>query len=146
MKLLSESGDTELAVFKGGTSLFKAYGLGTRFSEDIDIAITKDEHSTDNQTKLLISRVMHNMSCGLKEVKMSDTRKFSKYKKVYYAYPILSSSSALSSIKPGVIQLEVVSCANPYPYYKVKMGSMLTDFFSANRQSEPCGGVWIGGF
>jgi predicted nucleotidyltransferase component of viral defense system len=28
------------AIFKGGTSLTKAYGIGARFSEDIDIAIS----------------------------------------------------------------------------------------------------------
>lgn len=30
-----------LTVFKGGTSLSKAYGIGARFSEDIDVAIIK---------------------------------------------------------------------------------------------------------
>lgn len=38
-----ESKEKEVAVFKGGTSLSKAYRLGNRFSEDIDIAITSDQ-------------------------------------------------------------------------------------------------------
>lgn len=136
LKLLSLSGDAELAVFKGGTSLSKAYGLGARFSEDIDIAITTDRQRTDNQTKTLVSRISHIMADGLDEVEMPDTRKFSKYRKVYYAYPMLQSSSALSSIKPGLIQLEVVSFANPYPYRKVRMGSMLTDFLLQSGRSD----------
>lgn len=128
LKLLSESADAELAVFKGGTSLSKAYGLGSKFSEDIDIAITTDKQRTDNQTKSLISRISHAMADGLDEVEMPDTRKYSKYRKVYYAYPMLQSSTVLSPIKPGLIQLEVVSFANPYPFRKVRIGSMLTDF------------------
>lgn len=128
LKLLSESADAELAVFKGGTSLSKAYGMGARFSEDIDIAIINDEQRTDNQTKSLVSRITHTMSCGLKEVVMPKTRKFSKYRKVYYAYPMLPFSDSPISIKPGMIQLEVVSFANPYPFRKVRMGSMLMDF------------------
>ena len=51
-----------MAVFKGGTSLSKAYGLGGRFSEDIDIAITKDESRTENQTKNLIHSISKTMS------------------------------------------------------------------------------------
>lgn len=36
------TGDKESrAIFKGGTSLTKAYGIGARFSEDIDIAIAE---------------------------------------------------------------------------------------------------------
>ncbi len=43
LKMLSESKEKEVAVFKGGTSLSKAYRLGNRFSEDIDIVITSDQ-------------------------------------------------------------------------------------------------------
>lgn len=39
LKQLAECKEAEVAVFKGGTSLSKAYGLGNRFSEDIDIDI-----------------------------------------------------------------------------------------------------------
>lgn len=39
---LMVTGDKESrAIFKGGTSLTKAYGIGARFSEDIDIAIAE---------------------------------------------------------------------------------------------------------
>lgn len=68
LKMLSQSRDVDLAVFKGGTSISKAYGLGSRFSEDIDVAITEDSFRTDNQTKALISRISRTMSNGLTEV------------------------------------------------------------------------------
>ena len=76
LKLLSEGRDAESAVFKGGTSISKAYGLGARFSEDIDIAITRDASRTDNQTKSLISRIAHSMSAGLVDPELSSPDRF----------------------------------------------------------------------
>ena len=43
-------------IFKGGTSLTKAYGIGSRFSEDIDIAISEAWTLSGNQLKMLIKR------------------------------------------------------------------------------------------
>ena len=135
LKMLSESRDAASAVFKGGTSISKAFGLGARFSEDIDIAITTDSARTDNQTKSLISRIAHAMSAGLTEVEMPDTRKFSKYRKAYYRYPGIGGIGSSDAIKSGIIQLEIVSFANPYPYLRVKVGSLLRDFLlKAGRQ------------
>lgn len=134
--LLSVSNDVDLAVFKGGTSISKAYGLGARFSEDIDIAITEDSSRSDNQTKSLISRISKTMSKGLVEEQMPDTRKYSKYRKVYYKYPIIQDVNTLEAIKPGQIQLEVVSFANPYPYHKVEIGCLLLDFLIQNGRED----------
>jgi predicted nucleotidyltransferase component of viral defense system len=41
-------------VFKGGTSLSKAYRLTNRFSEDIDIAVIEADTFSGNQLKMLI--------------------------------------------------------------------------------------------
>ena len=136
LKMLSQSRDVDLAVFKGGTSISKAYGLGSRFSEDIDVAITEDSFRTDSQTKALISRISRTMSNGLTEVEMPDTRKFSKYRKVYCSYPMIKDANVLGAIKPGLIQLELVSFANPYPYRKVKIGSLLRDFLVQSGKED----------
>ena len=136
LKMLSQSRDVDLAVFKGGTSISKAYGLGSRFSEDIDVAITEDSFRTDSQTKALMSRISRTMSNGLTEVEMPDTRKFSKYRKVYYSYPMIKDANVLGAIKPGLIQLELVSFANPYPYRKVKIGSLLRDFLVQSGRED----------
>ncbi|TPD60033.1 nucleotidyl transferase AbiEii/AbiGii toxin family protein [Emcibacter nanhaiensis] len=45
LKNLSESDYARDAVFKGGTSLSKAYRLIDRFSEDIDLAIFSEGRS-----------------------------------------------------------------------------------------------------
>ena len=47
------------AVFKGGTSLTKAYKIGNRFSEDLDIAIADAHLMSGNQLKTTIRRIAH---------------------------------------------------------------------------------------
>lgn len=56
------------AIFKGGTSLTKAYGIGSRFSEDIDIAISEAWTLSGNQLKMLIKRTAKSMTEGLQEI------------------------------------------------------------------------------
>ena len=128
LQMLAESRFSEQAVFKGGTSLSKASGVGFRFSEDIDIAIVSDNARMENQTKALVRGIDKAMSVGLTEVEMPDTHKFSKYRKVYYRYPELSGDVGVAAVKAGIIQLEVVSFANPYPYEKKRIGSLVRDF------------------
>ena len=128
LKQLSECKETDVAVFKGGTSLSKAYLLGNRFSEDIDIAITSDSQRTDNQTKNIISRISKVMSSGLEEVPNPTTRKYSKYRKAFYRYPVTTENGIIGVINPGQILLEIVSFANPYPYQKVFIKSFLTEY------------------
>lgn len=128
LQMLAESRFAEQAVFKGGTSLSKACDVGFRFSEDIDIAIVSEGARTDNQTKALVGGIDKVMSVGMTEVKMPDTRKFSKYRKVYYRYPDLTEDTGATAVKAGIIQLEVVSFANPYPYEKKRIGSLVRDF------------------
>lgn len=135
LKRLSECKESEVAVFKGGTSLSKAYNLGNRFSEDIDIAITSDPARTENQTKMAISRISKTMSSGLEEVPNPASRKYSKYRKAFYRYPITIENDLSSAINPGQILLEIVSFANPYPYQKVTIKSFLTEYLEkAGRQ------------
>jgi len=45
LKHLSQSDHRANGIFKGGTSLSKAYGAINRFSEDIDMAILNDNGS-----------------------------------------------------------------------------------------------------
>lgn len=128
LKQLAECKEAEVAVFKGGTSLSKAYGLGNRFSEDIDIAITSDPDRTDNQTKTTISHISKAMSAGLEEVQNPATRKYSKYRKAFYHYPVVVETSVVGAINPGQILIEIVSFANPYPFGKQTIKCFLTDY------------------
>lgn len=136
LKLLSESSEAGLAVFKGGTSLTKAYHLGNRFSEDIDIAVANELPRTESQTKTIISRLSKSMSAGLKEVPNPATRKYSKYRKAFYEYPNIVERSIESAINPGQIQIEIVSFANPFPHQKVFIKSFLTEYLEKAGRSD----------
>ena len=139
LRNLAESRFANQAVFKGGTSLSKAYGVGYRFSEDMDIAITSDSGRSENQTKTLVGGIDKAMSEGLEEVQMPDTRKFSKYRKAYYRYPQVSARNDVGTMKQGVIQLEVVSFANPYPFGKRRIGSLIRDFLLLRGREDMIG-------
>lgn len=56
LSLMAANDKNNRAIFKGGTSLTKAYGIGSRFSEDIDIAISEAWTLSGNQLKMLIKR------------------------------------------------------------------------------------------
>jgi predicted nucleotidyltransferase component of viral defense system len=136
LKQLSRSKAVDVAVFKGGTSLSKAHNLGDRFSEDIDIAILNDRNLPENQTKKVIHEITKVMSQGLVEVLKPDTRKYSKYRKVYYEYPKVTENNQIVSVNSGQILLEVVSFANPYPYHKVFIKSFITEYLEKSGRVD----------
>ena len=136
LKLLSQSKVVDEAVFKGGTSLSKAHLVGDRFSEDIDIAIINDKDRTENQTKKLIHEITRVMSSGLVEVDKPDSRKYSKYRKVYYEYPQFTLAGQPVVVNPGQILLEIVSFANPYPYHKLSIKSFITEYLEKSNRND----------
>ncbi|MDE5762333.1 MAG: nucleotidyl transferase AbiEii/AbiGii toxin family protein [Bacteroidales bacterium] len=120
-------------VFKGGTSLSKAYGIGARFSEDIDVAISEAWTLNGNQLKSLISHTSKSMTAGLEELVIPGlTSKGSHYHKAYYLYPQAIDVSQVGAIKAGQILIEINSFANPYPFERCTVRSFLTDFLLAS--------------
>lgn len=82
LKLMAQDSNAERAIFKGGTSLSKAYKIGNRFSEDIDVAISDANSLSGNQLKMLIKRIAKEMTVGLDEfVVQGVTSKGSRYYK-----------------------------------------------------------------
>lgn len=129
LALMSANDKDNRAIFKGGTSLTKAYGIGSRFSEDIDVAIYEAWTLSGNQLKMLIKRIAKNMTAGLDEIVMPGfTSKGSHYHKAYYSYPRAIDSLQVGAIKAGQLLVEINSFANPYPFQKCKLQSFLTDF------------------
>jgi predicted nucleotidyltransferase component of viral defense system len=117
------------AIFKGGTSLTKAYNIGARFSEDIDVAIADAHLMSGNQLKTTIRRTAHSMTEGLVEVvKPNYTSKGSHYHKAYYAYPTISDVPTTSAVRSGELLLEINSFANPYPWEMRTIRCFITEF------------------
>ena len=129
LKLMAEGDKGGNAVFKGGTSLSKAYGIGARFSEDIDVAIAEAWTLSGNQLKNLIRRTAKTMTAGLEEIVIPGvTSKGSHYHKAFYAYPRAVATEQVGAIKAGQLLVEINSFANPYPSQKCTLSSFLTGF------------------
>ena len=130
LSLMAKNDKDGRAIFKGGTSLTKAYGIGSRFSEDIDIAIANAWTLNGNQLKKLIRNTAKNMTSGLSELIIPGaTSKGSHYYKAFYTYPREVATLQVGAIKAGQLLVEINSFANPYPYEKCEIKSFLTDFF-----------------
>lgn len=137
LKLMAACDVNDKAVFKGGTSLTKAYQIGNRFSEDIDIAILDAWTLSGNQLKMLIHKTAKNMTAGLEEIYMPGvTSKGSHYHKAYYAYPRMFCSPEAGDIKTGQLLVEINSFANPYPFKRCLIQSFLTTYLNKMNNTD----------
>jgi len=135
LQRMSQNPNAEKVVFKGGTSLAKAYRLTNRFSEDIDIAVIDADFFSGNQLKMLIKRLAKDMANDLEEkVVQGETSKGSRFYKAIYLYPNLAGLTS-STVKAGQLLIEINTYGNPYPYIKQDVTSFIADYLTViNRQ------------
>lgn len=116
LKELSKSSHMSEVVFKGGTSLSKAYDLVHRFSEDVDLVILGKEGLSGGQAKTKIRNIE---KAVIKEPLETDTTftpsKGSKFRKTVYKYPKVLDSDYNFEHATETLILEVNAFANPYP-------------------------------
>jgi predicted nucleotidyltransferase component of viral defense system len=121
---LAKSKYVNESVFKGGTSLSKGYNLIERFSEDVDIAIINDKAKTGNEIKTIIRTIEKEITLDLKELKMDGiTSKGSRFRKSVFEYITTENNNTNNKLI-----VEVNSFANPFPYQRLRIQSMLFDF------------------
>ena len=136
LKRLSESKYIDSVVFKGGTSLSKGHKLIYRFSEDVDVAIIIAPGTSGNQIKTFIRSVEKEIAVDLKEIELDGvTSKGSRFRKAVYELPALLKQKQKSAIPESII-VEVNSFANPFPYHKVSIQSMIGEFLQNQNQVE----------
>jgi len=113
---LSNLKNSKKFVFKGGTSLSKAYHLIERFSEDVDLAITEIEDLNGNQIKKLIDQASKALTTQpLQDDKENPkTSKGSRFRRTVHQYPRLGFDSKFSGASSNLL-LEINSFANPEP-------------------------------
>lgn len=117
-------------VFKGGTSLSKAYNLIDRFSEDIDLSMNRKPTQTERKaSKEHIVEIAK--SLGL-ELTNSDQIK-SRYDYNMYVF----SYDSLFSEKPMEIIVETSYYQTVYPAEKHEVGSFVGKFCKDNGISLP---------
>jgi predicted nucleotidyltransferase component of viral defense system len=137
LKNLSNSSFKDRVVFKGGTSLSKAYKIIDRFSEDIDLAVVLSGEN-DNQTKTLIQKIEKTVaSSPLKEIEIKGkTSKGSRFRKTVWEYPKETREGSFGDASQNLL-LEVNSFAQPFPHEKKKIRTYIADFL----QNENTGAV-----
>lgn len=96
--ILLELSKSELPlVFKGGTSLSKAYGLIDRFSEDIDLSMNrKPTESEKKRTKSLVMSIAEGL--GLSLINPGDIQSRHSYNRYVFEYESLFSDIPLELI------------------------------------------------
>jgi len=121
---LASSKYVSSAVFKGGTSLSKGYDLIDRFSEDVDLAIINNNSKSGNEIKNIIRSLEKEITADFSEKIMQGvTSKGSRFRKSVFEY----SSSDKNNANNKLI-VEINSFANPYPYQKIILKSLIYDF------------------
>jgi len=135
LQRMSLNKNAEKVVFKGGTSLSKAFRLTNRFSEDIDIAVIDANSMTGNQLKMLIKRLAKDMASDLEEkVTQGITSKGSRFYRSIYLYPNFNNTDT-STVKAGQLLIEINTYGYPYPYVKQEISSFISDYLAViNRQ------------
>jgi predicted nucleotidyltransferase component of viral defense system len=136
LKQMSQNPNAGKVVFKGGTSLSKAYRLTNRFSEDIDVAVIDADSFSGNQLKMLIKRLAKDMAVGLDEIVMNGvTSKGSRFYKAVYSYPTVIGQATRTAIKTGQLLVEINTYANPYPYVRQSISSFISDFYEQTNNT-----------
>jgi len=121
LKHLSEYPHFDEVVFKGGTSLSKAYRLIDRFSEDIDLAIFAGEKSNGARKRLLKSiegATSQGLTC-----------------KTVYQYPRSIDSKNFGQASPELL-VEINSFTNPEPFESRKLQTLIAEVLAQINQSE----------
>lgn len=129
---LAECKYIEASVFKGGTSLSKGYNLIERFSEDVDIAIINNKEKSGNEIKNIIRAIEKEITADLTEVlKDGVTSKGSRFRKSIFEY--MASEKANANNK---LIIEINSFANPFPYQRMTIKSMIFDFLTQTKNES----------
>ncbi|NEW81396.1 MAG: nucleotidyl transferase AbiEii/AbiGii toxin family protein [Mariniphaga sp.] len=137
LRLMAQNSDADKVVFKGGTSLSKAYHLVNRFSEDIDVAVIDASSFTGNQLKTLIKKVAKEMTVGLQEIFIDGvTSKGSHFYKAVYTYPNVLGQTSKSAVSSGNLLVEINTFANPYPFEIKTITCFIADFLAQTNNEH----------
>lgn len=129
---LANSKYVDESVFKGGTSLSKGYNLIERFSEDVDIAIINDKGKTGNEIKTILRTIEKEITPDLQELQMNGvTSKGSRFRKSVFEYVTTEKGNANNKLI-----VEINSFANPFPYKRLTIQSMVFDFLMQTKNEK----------
>jgi predicted nucleotidyltransferase component of viral defense system len=123
---LAKSKYVDEAVFKGGTSLSKGYNLIERFSEDVDLAVVNSGGKSGNEVRTIIRNIEKEITEELTEIPTKGiTSKGSRFRKSVFEYSTTEKGNANNKLI-----IEINSFANPFPFQKRAIKSMVYDFLT----------------
>ena len=127
LRQLALSDYVDQVVFKGGTSLSKAYNVIHRFSEDIDLAFLPQD-LTAGQIKGRLKAVERVTAGDLTPLRDDDRQsKGSKFRKTVYEYPRHLSGTDFGQASPHLL-IEINSFTTPSPYQSIPLQTMVAEF------------------
>ncbi len=135
LKCLSESPHVGEVVFKGGTSLSKAYRLIDRFSEDIDLAVLATDKG-DAARKKILKGVEVAVTQGLTYLK-EDAResKGSKYRKTVYQYPRSIDGGDFGQASSELL-VEVNAFTRPEPFESRELQTLIAEVLAEKGEVD----------
>ena len=132
LKNLSRSPYAGITVFKGGTSLSKAYNCIQRFSEDVDLAVIPQDGLSQNQLKKLLSDIDNTITTGLEYI---GGDKKGRNRTTLYNYPKTIEGQPFGAVKEH-IKIEVNTFTNPVPHQALPISSYLYQFLLERENTE----------
>lgn len=135
LKNLADSRYANDVVFKGGTSLSKAYNCIERFSEDIDLAILKEEGMSANQLNKKMKAIEDDVAKGLTYFQHEKEEKRGRNRRTFYQYDKTVSDSDFGQVKDH-IQLEINTFTNPVPHNDILISSYVAQFLKSGNFTD----------
>lgn len=139
LKQLAESPYFKNGIFKGGTSLSKAYKLIERFSEDIDLAIVNDAGNEIGGRNLmrLIEKTMTRPSEFTELKKSEDPRvhKQTRFRRSVHRYPRRVKGNSFGQAS-DVLLLEINRFTPSWPFEPLAIQTYIADFLTGTNQLE----------
>ncbi|WP_418603570.1 nucleotidyl transferase AbiEii/AbiGii toxin family protein [Hwangdonia sp.] len=135
-QIFTDKTSKNIAVFKGGTSLSKCFGIIERFSEDIDMVVIKDDGETDSSLKRKLKKVTSTLETVMTVIPDHPLEnKRGKIRKVVYGYDKAGVKGAYGQVRDQIV-LEVSSLGNSHPSESVNVHSMVTEFIATTNNPD----------
>lgn len=136
LKNLSTSEFADKVIFKGGTSLSKAYQCIQRFSEDIDLAILSPGDYNGNQLSKLIKLIESRITNGLNyQPGHPQEKKFGKNRSTVYAYERFLSERNFGVVKDYIL-VEINCLTNPVPHEVRSIQTYIGQYLNAEGYQD----------
>ena len=136
LKNLANSQYSDKVVFKGGTSLSKAYKVAERFSEDIDLAIVASTKESQDELNKLITMIEMEIALEPLDVdeELSFTSKNKKFRQSHWKYP--RHVTGKHDPAKDKIMLEITSSAVTKPNDYRTVRSLIAEFLTHSKQLD----------